>query len=437
MAKVHIVSLGCPKNLVDSEDLLRKLRESGIHYTPRADDSDIVMVNTCGFIEEASRESVEEILRIAALKEKGLKKLVVFGCLAKRFGSELSKEIPEIDALWGVGDEDRIVEYCRSAISSRADDAAQADVPENEHIDNLLRLSDTPYVYVKIAEGCDRKCSYCVIPAIRGPFRSRSPEAIIKEAEHNIKMGMKELILVAQDINSYGKDIGGYDLGRIIRDIAAIDGNFRVRLLYLYPSALSDDLLETIGSGDKVCKYIDMPLQHSDERILRMMGRGGGRQFFERLIKKIRTLVPGVTLRTTLITGFPGETEEIFEGVVDFVREMRFERLGVFKYSREAGTPASKLKGHVPKRIKEKRHNIIMEEQSAISLEKSKSLVGGTYSALVDESSDGVAIARLESQAPEIDGVVIIEERNVPKGEFVRVKITKAYDYDLKGVVER
>jgi len=437
MAKVHIVSLGCPKNFVDSEDLLRKLRESGIHYTSRADDSDIVMVNTCGFIEEASRESVEEILRIAALKEKGLKKLVVFGCLAKRFGSELSKEIPEIDALWGVGDEDRIVEYCRSAISLRADDAAQADVPENEHIDNPRRLSDTPYVYVKIAEGCDRKCSYCVIPAIRGPFRSRSPEAIIKEAEHNIKMGMKELILVAQDINSYGKDIGGYDLGRIIRDIAAIDGNFQVRLLYLYPSALSDDLLETIGSGDKVCKYIDMPLQHSDERILRMMGRGGGRRSFERLIKKIRTLVPGVTLRTTLITGFPGETEEIFEGVVDFVREMRFERLGVFKYSREAGTPASKLKGHVPKRIKEKRHNIIMEEQSAISLEKNESLVGGTYSALVDESSNGVAIARLESQAPEIDGVVIIEERNVPKGEFVRVKITKAYDYDLKGVVER
>jgi ribosomal protein S12 methylthiotransferase len=437
MAKVHIVSLGCPKNLVDSEDLLRKLRESGIHYTSRADDSDIVMVNTCGFIEEASRESVEEILRVAALKEKGLKKLVVFGCLAKRFGSELSKEIPEIDALWGVGDEDRIVEYCRSAISSWAADVARADVPETEHMDNLRRLSDTTYVYVKIAEGCDRKCSYCVIPAIRGPFRSRSPEAIIKEAEHNIKMGMKELILVAQDINSYGKDIGGYDLGRIIREIASIDGNFRVRLLYLYPSALSDDLLETIGSGDKVCKYIDMPLQHSDERILKMMGRGGGRQSFERLIKKIRTLVPGVTLRTTLITGFPGETEEIFEGVVDFVREMRFERLGVFKYSREAGTPASKLKGHVPKRIKEKRHNIIMKEQSAISLEKNKSLVGGTYSALVDESSDGVAIGRLESQAPEIDGVVIIEERNVPKGEFVRVKITEAYDYDLKGVVER
>jgi ribosomal protein S12 methylthiotransferase len=436
MAKVHIISLGCPKNLADSEELLMKLGKTGIQYTSCPDDSDIVLVNTCGFIEEASRQSVEEILRIAALKEKGPKKLVVFGCLAKRFGGELSKEIPEIDALWGVGEEDRIVEYCRSSIPVRTTDAAHAGVTENVCMDIPARLNDTPYVYVKIAEGCDRKCSYCVIPSIRGPYRSRSPEAIIEEAERNIKTGIKELILVAQDITSYGKDIKGYDLGRIIRDIASIGGDFWIRLLYLYPAAVSDELLETISSENKVCKYIDMPLQHTDEGVLRMMGRGGGSLSFERLTGKIRALVPGVTLRTTLITGFPGETEEIFEEMVDFVRRTRFERLGVFKYSREAGTPAARLKGHVPKRIKEKRHDIIMELQSAISLEINNSLVGGTFPALVDETSDGVAIARLASQAPDIDGVVIIEDRDVRKGAFVRVKITEAYDYDLKGVVE-
>jgi ribosomal protein S12 methylthiotransferase len=443
--KVHLLSLGCPKNLVDSEKLLKKLEKKGICYSSNSKDSDIILVNTCGFIEDAWRESVGEILRIAEEKGKnGVKKLIVFGCLAERSGEELKKEIPEIDALWGVADEDGIVEYCMKTIvgagphACRKEGQPQGVAPTADDEEKYpVKFIDTSYAYLKIAEGCNRGCSYCVIPGIRGAYRSREPQEVLNEAEGLVRSGVKELIVIAQDITSYGRDIGAYDLSRLIRDIASLDGDFWIRLLYLYPASVTDRLLETMSAEKKICKYIDMPLQHSEERILKLMGRGGNSRQFEKLIRRTRDIIPEVNIRTSFIVGFPQESDEDFEGLMEFVRKIKFDRLGVFTYSREEGTPAFALKGQVPKSTKKERYDRIMEIQSAISLEKNKKLVGKTFRALVDEADDKIALARLYSQAPEIDGVVLIEQRNMVKGNFVQVKITGAYDYDLKGTVVR
>jgi ribosomal protein S12 methylthiotransferase len=428
VAKVYLLSLGCPKNLVDSQGLLKKLAEKGMTCASVPEESDVLVVNTCGFIEAAKRESVEEILRIAGIKKTGpKKKLIVYGCLAKRFGVELKREIPEIDAIWGVGADEDIVGYCESL-------GLPAGVQGRKEEDGEgLR----PYAYLKIAEGCDRECGYCVIPDIRGKFRSRAPEEILAEAGDLLRSGVRELILVAQDITSYGKELSGYDLSRLIREIGAIREDFRIRLLYLYPTSIDEDLLETIASEKKVCKYIDMPLQHSERKILKLMGRGGSRTYFEKLIGSIRKVVPDVTIRTTFIVGFPGETDEDFENLLDFVRDIEFDRLGAFTYSKEEGTPAARLKGQIRKQKKTERYEKLMEMQSAISLAKNKALVGRTFRALVDEIDGGMATTRLCSQSPEIDGVVFIEESSLERGSFVRVRITDAFDYDLKGAVVR
>lgn len=429
MAKIYLLSLGCPKNLVDSQSLLKKLGDKGMTYSSTPEESDILVVNTCGFIEEAKRESVEEILRIAGIKKAGTnKKLIVYGCLAKRFGSELKREIPEIDALWGVGADEEILGYCESL---------RLPATLQDRREKAAILEQSPYAYLKIAEGCDRGCGYCVIPDIRGGFRSRTPEVILAEAEDLVRSGAKELILVAQDVTSYGKELAGYDLARLVREIGAVRVDFRIRLLYLYPTSIDENLLGTIASEKKVCKYIDMPLQHSERKILKLMGRGGSRTYFEKLIVNIRKTVPDVSIRTTFIVGFPGETDEDFEDLLDFIRNMEFDRLGAFTYSKEEGTPASKLRGQVRKQKKMERYEKLMETQSAISLAKNQTLIGKTFQALVDEIDEGVAIARLCSQAPDIDGVVFIEEGGLEKGTFVRVRITEAFDYDLKGAVVR
>jgi len=423
VSKISLLSLGCPKNLVDSENLLKKLAAQGLSHTEDQEKADLLLVNTCGFIDAAKKESIEEILKLAAGKETGNKKLVVFGCLAKRFGDELKQEIPEIDMLYGVGDDDKIVEYCTSVLS--AADSAEADI----------RLADTAYAYLKIAEGCDRGCSYCVIPDIRGSFRSRMSEDILKEAEALIRAGRRELIVVAQDITAYGKDLTQYDLAQLIKDIASISGDFWIRLLYLYPTAITDELLETIRTEEKVCNYLDIPLQHTEQKILRLMKRGGGREYYENLIQRIREIVPDVALRSTLIAGFPQETEKDFEAMLDFVQRMELDRLGVFTYSREKGSAAYRLKGQVPKHVRMKRHDRIMEMQSSISLERNKRLVNRVFRALVDEIDDGVGIARIYSQAPEIDGVVFLKGSGFRKHEFIQVRIDQAFDYDLQGTV--
>ena len=421
MGKVSLVSLGCPKNLVDSEKLLKRLADCGISYDPDPDHADLLLINTCGFIEDAKRESVEEILRLA--ERKGTRKLLVFGCLAKRFGYELQKEIPEIDVLYGVGEEEKIAAFCGSVLT------------ESEPIREPSLLAETSYAYVKIAEGCDRGCSYCVIPDIRGGFRSRDPEDILKEAELLVGSGRKELILVAQDITSYGRDIPGYTLERLLRDMAAISGDFWIRLLYLFPTAITDKLLETVGEEEKICNYLDIPFQHSEQKILRLMRRPGSREMFRDLIARIRTTIPEVALRTTLITGFPKESDEDFEQMLSFVKDVAFDRLGVFSYSREEGSAAYALKGQVPKAVGRKRRERIMEAQAEISLDRNRSLIGRVFQALVDEADSKVAVARIYSQAPEIDGVVFIRQPGIAKGTFLKAKIDTAYDYDLDGSV--
>lgn len=437
MSKIHITTLGCPKNTVDSDHLGRMLRNEGFEQAAESGDADILLVNTCGFVKDAKEESVEEILALA--QEKDNKKLLVFGCLAKRYGSELLKEIPEIDRLWGVAEEREIIEYCKDLLSKagRARKAgkakeARASISPSHH----SSPSHLPYAYLKVAEGCDKKCTFCVIPSIRGEFRSVPHEEVLKEAEEFVRAGVRELILVAQDITSYGKEKEEYDLVTLLKGIAAISGDFSIRLLYLYPTAVTDELLDLIASEDKIQKYLDIPLQHSEDRLLRLMGRRGTRKEYLKLLKHIRRRVPAIALRTTFIVGFPTETEEEFNGMMDFIEEVKFERLGAFIYSKEEGTPAAKLKGQIPEKTKLRRLDEIMKSQALISLEKNRELVGKSYRAIVDEIEGETAFARLYSHAPEIDGSVIIEDASgLSAGDVVMVEITDAYDYDLKGRV--
>ncbi|MBA4348513.1 MAG: 30S ribosomal protein S12 methylthiotransferase RimO [Thermodesulfovibrio sp.] len=461
MIKVHITTLGCPKNIVDSGHLAKRFISAGFVHTDDMNDADIILLNTCGFIREAKDESIEEILRLSEIKKAaGTKKLVVFGCLAKRYKDELFREIPEIDSIWGVGDDEKIIEYCKKVESGvKKFELGKKGISDFVLLNSELRTQNSQsYAYLKIAEGCDKRCTFCVIPAIRGRFRSIPPENILKEAEDYIQNGIRELILVAQDITSYGREFSGYNLASLLKDIASIDGDFHIRLLYLYPTAIDEKLLDYLAGEEKIYKYLDIPLQHSEDRLLRLMGRRGTRKEYIKLIRNIRRTIPGIVLRTTFIVGFPTETEEDFDGLVDFIEDVRFDRLGVFKYSREEGTPAGKLKGQIPGKVKERRFDDIMKRQALISLEKNRELIGKRYEALIDEVDGDVAIARLYSHAPEIDGAVILNHNelyvmsNVFKvntyhasrithnaflkvGDVVTVEIVDAFDYDLKGVV--
>jgi len=439
MTTINITTLGCPKNLVDSQHLRRLFTSEGFVYRDDPKNADILLINTCGFIREAKEESIEEILSLARMKTED-KKLIVFGCLAKRYRDELAKEIDEIDGIWGVGEDDLIIEYCRQ-LREPLGKSHRLIVNTNLPITHYpLPTPYLSYAYLKIAEGCDRKCTFCVIPSIRGKYGSVPPETLIKEAEEHIQQGVKEIIVVAQDITSYGKEFGSYNLVSLLKDIVSLQGDFRVRLLYLYPSGINDDLLELVATEYKIQKYLDIPLQHSEDRILRLMRRRGTRKEYTKLIRHVRRTIPGIALRTTFIVGFPTETEEDFNGLVDFVEEVGFERLGVFKYSREEGTPASKLRGQIPENVKNRRFDEVMSRQALISLEKNKELVGRRYEAIIDEISGDVTIARLYSHAPEIDGSVIIEDKGcmmqgagIKVGNIVTVEILDALDYDLKG----
>ncbi|MEK6690722.1 MAG: 30S ribosomal protein S12 methylthiotransferase RimO [Nitrospirota bacterium] len=431
---ISLLTLGCPKNQVDSENLLNRLLENGLSVKNDPDEADVLLINTCGFIEDAKKESIDEILKLSELKNNG-KKLIVFGCLSQRYRNELLKEIPEIDAIFGVGEENRIVEYCESVLSPQSPVLSQRIKILNRLSTPDSRLQTESYAYLKIAEGCSKKCTFCVIPSIRGPFRSFSPESILEDAENKIESGIGELILVAQDITSYS--FKGYGLSSILKDITSIKGDFYVRLLYLYPSAINDELLQVISSEDKIYKYLDIPLQHSEDRILRLMGRRGTRKEYLKLIRKIRRMIPGIALRTTFIVGFPGETEEDFLNLKDFVEEVRFDKLGVFKYSKEEGTPAYRFKGHLPESIRERRFDEIMRVQAGISLEKNQELIGKRFRAIVDEIDGKTAIGRIYSQTPEIDGITFVEWTKGQKltDTFLDIEITDASDYDLKGVI--
>jgi ribosomal protein S12 methylthiotransferase len=443
MVRIHIATLGCPKNMVDSRHLMESCISEELRHVDDPAAADVILVNTCGFIKDATQESISEILKLAKLRGEGWGgRLAVFGCLASRYRNELRSEIPEIDAIFGIGEDAKIIEYCCSGEARKIGAAEEIKIGETAERPAITELPGVgaSYAYLKIADGCDKKCTFCVIPSIRGRFRSIAHEAIIMEAEGFVRAGVKELILVAQDICNYGREWGDYGLVQLLRDLAAIEGDFGIRLLYLYPTEITDDLLDLIAGEDKICKYLDIPLQHSEDRVLKLMGRRGSRKEYVRLIRTIRRRIPGVVLRTTFIAGFPSETEEEFLGLVDFIEEARFDRLGVFAYSKEEGSPAAKLKGQIPEKVKRRRLDEIMKRQALISLEKNEELVGKRFRALVDEVDDAVIICRLASQAPEIDGVVIIEtsevgsrKSEVKTGEFVNVEIIAAYDYDLKG----
>ncbi len=424
MRNFTLITLGCPKNIVDSRNLIDSLIKEGFIYVEDFKKADFILINTCCFIEDAKEESIEEILTAAKFKSDRI--LIVFGCLSKRYGQELKREIPEIDVLFGIDEESKILEYMQ-----RFKNGVWENTKNHEYTEE-----PPSYRYIKIAEGCSRKCTFCVIPDIRGKFRSIKPEIILKKVEGFIKSGIKEIILVAQDITQYGKDLKGYTLKELLKDLCQISGDFWLRLLYLYPTDVDEKLLQVIKDNDKIVKYLDIPLQHSEDRILRLMGRRGSRKEYLRKIREIKEAIPEVALRSSFIVGFPTETEDEFHGLLDFIEEVQFNHVGTFKYSRQEDTIAYHLKGQIPEKIKERRYFDIMSRQALISLEKNRNLVGRKFDALIDYVEPDIALGRLYCHAPEIDGVVMIENAlNLKAGDKVKVLITEAYDYDVKGVL--
>ncbi|HKS41474.1 MAG TPA: 30S ribosomal protein S12 methylthiotransferase RimO [Blastocatellia bacterium] len=446
--KVGMVSLGCPKNLVDSEVMMGLLARQGYELTTDSESADVLVVNTCGFIDSARQESVNTILEMAQLKETGnLKRLVVAGCLVERYREELQREIPEIDALIGVNqlkEIETVVEpFGRRSLPVYSEGASMPELYLYDETTPRLRAT-APYTsYVKIAEGCDHTCAFCIIPKLRGVFRSRSPESIIREVEMLAAQGVKEFVLISQDTTTYGSDLALKDgLAQLVASIADVRGVEWVRFLYCYPTAITDELLRVMAERPNVCKYFDIPLQHASRRVLQRMKRGGTRASYERLIERIRERVPGVAVRTTFIVGFPGEREEDFEELVDFVRAVEFDRVGVFTYSDEENSAAVELDEKVDQQVARKRERRLMKEQARISRRKNRKLVGQRVKVLLEgksKESDLLLEGRMETQAPEIDGSILIndapEGADVRPGEFVTVEITEAHEHDLIGSI--
>lgn len=437
--KVGMVSLGCPKNQVDAEILLALLKKGGYELTNDAGSADVVVINTCGFIESAKQESIDNILEFCELKKEGkLKCVVVTGCLAERYRDEVAKEIPEADVVLGIGSNIQIVSAIEQALSGERvlRFGKKTDLPlEGERV-----LSTLPYyAYLKIAEGCSNGCSYCAIPMIRGKFRSRSMESILAEAEGLATRGVKELVVVAQDTSRYGEDLYGESkLPELLEALCRIEGFVWIRTLYCYPERITDRLLDVIAKEDKLVKYLDIPLQHCSGHVLEAMNRSGDRKSLTALMKKIRERIPGMTLRTTLIAGFPGETKEDFAELMDFVHETAFERLGCFAYSAEEGTKAAAMENQVPEKTKLRRADHIMEQQMFINEKKNRAELGKVKKTIVEgyDKYGGVYFGRTESDAPDIDGKIFFHsEKKLQMGDFVNVLVEDVLDYDLIGTV--
>lgn len=435
MSKIAMIGLGCPKNQVDAEMMLSALIEAGFEITGDTEEADLVIINTCGFINDAKEEAIDNILGACELKKDGIiKGVVVTGCLSERYREEIMKEIPEVDACVGIGANGKIAEICKSVLSGNkvCEFPSKYDLPLEGG-----RVLTTPshYAYLKIAEGCSNNCTYCAIPKIRGKFRSRSMENIVLEAEELAKQGVKELIVVAQDTTKYGVDIYGEPkLNELVSEIAKIDGIEWIRLLYCYPESMTDELIDVIANEDKVCKYIDLPLQHCNGNVLKRMNRKGDREYLFSLIGKMREKIPGLVLRTTFITGFPGETEEQFTELCEFINEAKFDRLGCFAYSPEDDTPAAKLKDQIDTEIKNKRAEIVMNEQMLIMEEKQKEKIGAEYDVMVDyfDEDNLLYMGRTYMDAPEIDtSVIISSEEELTQGQIVKCKVIGFDDFDM------
>ena len=436
--KVGVVSLGCPKNQCDAEMMLAKIDKAGYKIVPEAGLADVVVINTCGFIQSAKEEAIEEIIEAINRKNDGInKKIIVTGCLAQRYQQQMDEEFPEVDGVLGLGRNQDIIETIERVLKDeRVIDFGEI---ENHTMDGDRMQSTLPhYAYLRIADGCDNCCTYCAIPQIRGKFRSRTMENIVAEAEGLVKNGVKELILVAQDTTRYGEDLyGKIMLPELLDKLCGLDVKW-IRLLYCYPERVTDQLLETMAKQDKICKYMDLPLQHCDGEILNAMNRTGDRKWLTDLIKKIREKVPGITLRTTFITGFPGETEAQFTELAEFAHEVKFERLGCFAYSQEDGTPAADFPNQVADAEKEHRAEIIMEQQDVRVGDYCNGKIGTETEAVVEgyDRYSEMFFGRDASYAPEIDGMMYFtSEKKLALGEFVKVKITDNLDNNLLGEV--
>ena len=433
--KVGMISLGCPKNQVDGEALLAKLAAAGYQIVNEIENSDVMIVNTCGFIEDAKREAIDTILEVAQYKEAGvISALVVTGCLAERYQDEILKEMPEVDAVIGIGANADIVKVCDKALCG----IQTSNYPNKCYLpidDERLLSTPSHWAYLKIAEGCDNRCSYCAIPGIRGKFRSRKIESVVDEAKSLVNRGVKEIILVAQDTTKYGQDLyGEYSLDKLLKELVKIDGLEWIRLFYCYPQRITDSLIEVIANEEKVCNYIDIPLQHSDATVLKNMNRVGDGNDYRVLLNKMRKAIPDLALRTTFMVGFPGETDEQFENLCDFVKDMKFDKMGCFTFSPEEDTPAFDMDNQIDEDVKKRRQEVLMNAQYSITEASNKSRVGNVYKVIIDSFADGKYTGRSYMDSPEIDsGIIFTSNKKLNIGDFVNVKITDFDGYDLIG----
>jgi ribosomal protein S12 methylthiotransferase len=439
--KVSLVSLGCPKNLVDAEVMLGYLARVGIEVTTDEREADIIIVNTCSFIKEAKQESIDTILDLADRKHDArCRLLIVTGCLPQRYQEELAAELPEVDIFIGTGDYPRIAEIIAEKRGMEGQLRYTGD-PNFLYDDELPRLKSSPYysAYLKIAEGCSNCCTYCVIPSLRGSFRSRPLEKLLEEARGLVADGVKELNLIAQDITTYGRDLAGeVTLEVLIAELAKIEDLRWIRLLYAYPDEIRDSLIKLIKEEEKVCKYLDIPLQHISDPVLARMNRRSTEKEIRELVAKLRTEIPAIALRTSLIVGFPGETEDDFRKLLHFVEETQFDRLGVFCYSREEGTPAAEMPDQVSERVKRERHRRLMRCQARASFKRNRRLIDTCEQVIIEgysEETDLLLKGRSSRQAPDIDGQVYITAGNAKVGDIVTLKITDSSDYDLIGEI--
>ena len=445
MAKIGFISLGCPKNQVDSEVMIGLLEKNSHIITPDAAEAEVIVVNTCSFINDAKKESIQAILEAARMKETGkCRRLIITGCLPERYASEMRAEFPEADAFLGTNQVAEIVRAAAGADIPLPDSYGRSDAKLFLYDHKMpRRLIGPKYsAYMKIAEGCNHACAFCVIPKIRGRFRSRSIPSLVTEARRLADGGVREITLVAQDTTGYGADLGMKDgLADLLEVLDKVKGIEWIRFLYAYPDAISDRLIRVINESKKICRYIDMPLQHVSQAVLKSMRRGGGRANLARVIERIRRKIPGVTLRTTFIAGFPGETGNDFRELREFCREMEFDRMGVFTYSDEEDTPAFELSPKISARTAKARQRILMEQQAKIASRKNRELIGKEFKILVEgpaAESDLLLQGRMESQAPEIDGVCLINDSEIGDikcGDFRMIRITKAIGHDLLGTV--
>ena len=438
---VSFVSLGCDKNLVDSEHMLGLLNQGGFSLTGDEEKAHVIVVNTCCFIEDAKKESIENILEVARYKEIGAcKALIVTGCMAQRYKQEILDEIPEVDAVVGTTSYDKIVEIANGILEQKGLRTQHFDLIDREMLDEMPRILTTAgyFAYVKISEGCDKHCTYCIIPKLRGKYRSRQMDKIKAEVEKLAADGVSEIILVAQDTTEYGRDLENASLAKLLHELGKIEGIEWIRVLYCYPESITDELIEEIKTNPKVCKYLDIPIQHASTSVLKRMARKSSLEQLKERLGKLRQEIPGIALRTTLIVGFPGETEEDFQILYDFVKEMRFDRLGVFTYSKEEGTPAALFEDQIDEKTKVKRRDAIMALQHGISSELTAKKVGKTMKVLIEGkiTDEDVYIGRTYQDAPDIDGEVFVEyEGELISGDFVDVRITASNDYDLIGEI--